>query len=170
MPISVKTPASLAKLAAPLRSLVQSALELERRRAGEVGVVLADDALLRELNRDYRGLDKTTDVLSFAYDEGSEEILPIGPADPKRPVNGDLIVSMDRVREQAVRFGVSEGQELARLVVHGTLHLAGLDHQQPADRRQMRAREDEALAAAAATVRALEGAFGAPRAAKRRPA
>ena len=62
---------------------------------------------------------------------------------------------MDRVREQAKRFRVSEGEELARLVVHGALHLAGLDHQKPVERRAMRAHEDAVLAAATAPVKAL---------------
>lgn len=155
MPISVKTPPDLAALAPALKSVVTAALRAERRQPGEIGVVLAGDVLLRELNRDYRGLDKATDVLSFGYDEHGEG-LPKGAArDARVPVNGDLLISMDRVREQAKRFRVSEGHELARLVVHGTLHLAGLDHREERDRKEMRAREDAVLAAAAAAIESL---------------
>lgn len=176
MPISVKSPPSLSALAPALRALVRAALAAERRRAGEIGVALADDALLRALNRDYRGLDKATDVLSFGYDEHGELAAAGAPGrDGGRartargagangaPVNGDLVVSMDRVREQARRFRVSEGEELARLVIHGALHLAGLDHQQATERKAMRAREDAVMRAAAAEVRRLAAGMRAAR-------
>ncbi|MEO5617699.1 MAG: rRNA maturation RNase YbeY [Candidatus Eisenbacteria bacterium] len=154
MPISVRNPRSLAGLAPALRALVAAALKSAGRSTGEIGLALADDALLRALNRDYRGLDKATDVLSFGYDE-TGEVQPRAKPPAAAPVSGDLVISMDRVREQAKRFRVSEGEELARLVVHGALHLAGLDHQTAADRRTMRAREEAVLKAAAAHVRAL---------------
>jgi len=166
MPISVRSPRNLAGLAPALRALVRAALASEGRSGGEIGVALADDALLRALNRDYRGLDKATDVLSFGYDEsgelmargiaGSNDGAPARKGPGSRPiVHGDLVISMDRVREQARRFRVSEGQELARLIVHGALHLAGLDHRHDAERRAMRGREDAVLKAGAAHVRAL---------------
>jgi ssRNA-specific RNase YbeY (16S rRNA maturation enzyme) len=75
---------------------------------------------------------------------------------------------MERVEEQARRFGVSRGAELARLVIHGALHLAGLDHQRPAARRHMRAREDAAMAAGRAHAARLEGALGGPAARRTR--
>ncbi|HEY2956080.1 MAG TPA: rRNA maturation RNase YbeY [Candidatus Eisenbacteria bacterium] len=127
---------------------MRAALAAEGRRAGEIGVVLAADAELRALNRRWRGIDRATDVLSFEY----------GERDGRR-VSGDLVISMDRVGEQARRFRVTEGRELARLAVHGALHLAGLDHARPGERRHMRLREDRALRAAAAAVRALERAL-----------
>ena len=166
MPISVATPRSLPGLSAPLRALVRGALALEGRHPGQIGVVLAGDDLLRELNRDYRGLDRATDVLSFAYDaEGGG----VDPATHRAPrVHGDLVVSMDRVREQARRFRVSEGRELARLVVHGALHLAGLDHQRSAERRRMRSREDHVLRGGATAIDALERALRGAVAARRR--
>ena len=160
MPISVRSPRSLAGLAPAIRSLVRTALRSAGRTAGEVGVALADDTLLRALNRDFRGLDKATDVLSFGYDASGELAMPESIAPERRdgrpePVSGDLVISMDRVRDQAKRFRVSEGEELARLIVHGALHLAGLDHQKPAERRAMRAREDRVLAASATPVKTL---------------
>lgn len=164
MPISVRSPRSLAGLGPAIRSLVRTALRSEGRAVGEVGVALADDTLLRALNRDFRGLDKATDVLSFGYDASGELAMPESIAAAARdgapePVSGDLVISMDRVRAQAKRFRVSEGEELARLVVHGALHLAGLDHQKPAERRTMRAKEDAVLAAAAAPVKLLARAM-----------
>jgi probable rRNA maturation factor len=135
-------------MAAPLRAVVVAALALEGRRPGEVAVVLAADAKLRELNRRWRGLDRATDVLSFGYDEGGDD-----------EVDGDVVVSLERVREQAKRFRVSRGRELARVVIHGALHLAGLDHQSAAQRRRMRAREDRVLRAAREAIAELDEAL-----------
>jgi probable rRNA maturation factor len=148
MPISAKTPPELRCLVAPLAALVRSALALEGRRAGELGIVLTGDAEIRQLNHRWRGLDRATDVLSFGYDESG------GPR-----VHGDLVISMDRVAAQAARFRVSRGRELARLVLHGALHLAGLDHGTAPERRHMRAREERLLRDAAVQVRALDRAL-----------
>jgi probable rRNA maturation factor len=129
---------------APLRAIVAATLALEQRRAGEIGVLLTDDAALRELNRRWRGIDRATDVLSFADDETA------------RAVSGDLVISLDRLRAQARRYRVSAGRELARLVVHGTLHLAGHDHHRESERRVMRSRERRALTGAAGAIARLE--------------
>jgi probable rRNA maturation factor len=145
MPISAKTPPRLRSLAAPLAALVRSALAGEGRSAGDIGIVLTGDPEIRALNHRWRGLDRATDVLSFGYDD------PPGPR-----VHGDLVVSMDRVAEQAARFRVTPGRELARLVIHGALHLRGLDHRTATERRDMRAHEARLLRAAAAEIRTLD--------------
>ena len=169
MPVTVQAPAARRRLAAPLRALVAWVLRREGRRAGEIGVRLADDAELRDLNRRWRGIDRATDVISFGYEEGAPDPAPPGtPA--RRPVTGDPVVSLDRVREQAKRFRVSDGAELARLVIHGVLHLAGHDHARAGERRRMRAREEAALRAARALVRRLEGATPRRAGARRRAA
>jgi probable rRNA maturation factor len=152
MPISVRTPRSLARAAASLRALARAALAQEGARAGEITILLAGDAELRALNVRYRGLDRATDVLSFHY-----------PARDGR-IDGDIAISLDRVAEQARRFRVGPGAELARLVVHGALHLAGLDHRRAAERRRMRAREDRALRAARAAIAGLDRALAGARA------
>jgi len=148
MPVSVVSPRGLVGVAAPLRAAVLAARALEGRRPGEVAVVLADDARLRDLNRQWRGLDRATDVLSFGYDDGAGDI-----------VDGDVVVSLERVREQAKRFRTTRGRELARVVVHGALHLAGLDHQGAAERRRMRVREDRVLRAAREAIAELDAAL-----------
>ena len=155
MPISVATPAS--RRAVPrgvtraLAAIVSAALGAVSRRPGAIAIVLSDDAELRELNRCWRGIDRATDVLSFPY------------ADADGRVDGDLVVSLDRLRAQARRYRVSEARELARLVVHGTLHLAGLDHHRESERREMRAQERRALRAGATAITALERAWAAER-------
>ena len=144
MPISVANPLRGPRIALSLRALVRAALSLEDQTPGDIGIVLTGDRTLRELNRRYRRLDRTTDVLSFRYHDGG------------RVAHGDVFVSLDRMSEQARRYRVSRGRELARLVVHGVLHLAGLDHHAPAERRYMRRREAQALRLGAAHIRVLE--------------
>jgi len=142
---SVRIPAGAA---AALRAVVRDTLAVAGRRPGDVAIVLARDPELRELNRRWRRIDRATDVLSFPY------------ADERGRVDGDLVISLERLAAQAKRYRVSEGRELARLVVHGALHLAGHDHHRVAERRTMRAAERTALRAAAPAIAALERAWG----------
>lgn len=155
MPISVAAetdggvPSPARSLAVPVRALVTLVLKRLGRRTGEVAVVLSGDALTRRLNREWRRMDHATDVITFAYDEHEAD------ADT-RPINGDLVVSMDRVRVQAKRWRVTEAAELARLVIHGALHLCGHDHMKAAERRVMRAFEDAAMLEAAPVIAAMQ--------------
>jgi probable rRNA maturation factor len=156
MPVTLTAPRALARLAPALRALVRAALAPLGRPAGEIAIVLAGDAELRRLNRRYRGIDRATDVLSFSYDVAGEARTGKRLGGPPPPISGDLVVSLDRVRDQARRYRVSRGEELARLVVHGALHLAGLDHDRAPARRAMRAREDRVLRASRPLARRLE--------------
>ncbi len=149
MPISITTPRGLQRLGPVLRTLVTQVLRGEGRRVGEIAVVLDDDDLLRQINCDWRGIDRATDVISFAYDERE-------PDATKLAVRGDVLVSMDRVAAQARRFRVTPGTELARLVVHGALHLCGHDHLKPGERKLMRAREASELRTTKPAARALD--------------
>jgi probable rRNA maturation factor len=133
---------------------VRATLARERRRTGEIAIRLSDDAELRALNRRWRGIDRATDVISFAYDERE-------PDAATRPVAGDLVISLERVHAQAKRYRVTPGRELARLVIHGVLHLAGHDHAEAGERRTMRAREDAALRASRGAAAALTRALAA---------
>lgn len=103
----------------------------------ELSLTLTDDERVRALNRDYRGLDKPTDVLSFALEEGEELVLP--PGMPRQL--GDIIVSVDTIRRQAGELHVELDSELAWVISHGVLHLLGFDHQNPTDEAEMRSRE-----------------------------
>lgn len=163
MPISVAAPSELKRLAAPLGELVRETLAAEGRRAGEIHLELTGDAEIRALNRRWRGIDRATDVIGFAYDEGPG---PFSARARPRAVNGDLVVSLPRVTEQARRFRVTPGAELARLVIHGALHLAGLDHQRAAERRHMRAREEAILRRARPLARRLDAVFSRARSAR----
>jgi probable rRNA maturation factor len=115
----------------------------------EVSVLVADDARLHELNRDYRGVDAPTDVLSFAAeDDPQAEGGPAGfvlPPDMPRYL-GDIAISFERVGAQAAEYGHSPERELAYLTAHGVLHLLGYDHERgPDDAAAMREREEQAM-------------------------
>jgi probable rRNA maturation factor len=114
----------------------------------EISVLVTDDAALHALNRDYRGVDAPTDVLSFG---DVEEEPAAGPAAFVRPPGaprylGDLAISYERVIAQADEYGHSRERELAYLAVHGTLHLLGYDHELgDAEAALMRAREEAVM-------------------------
>jgi probable rRNA maturation factor len=113
----------------------------------ELSVLVADDAELHRLNRDFRGVDAPTDVLSFASgDDAPGGAGFVRPPDQPRYL-GDLAISFERVVAQAEEYGHSRERELAFLVVHGVLHLLGYDHERgPEDTAAMRAREETVMA------------------------
>lgn len=125
----------------------------------EVSLLITGDETVRSLNAEYRGLDETTDVLSFSSShpghwEGDGDGLPETPDHPDfvlppgipQPL-GEIIVSWPQAQRQAAGHGVSPERELAHLVIHGALHLVGYDHLGPEDTARMQALEREALEA-----------------------
>lgn len=105
---------------------------------GELSVVLCDDAFIHPLNRDWRGKDKPTDVLSFAQREGEG-------ANPDDNVLGDVIISVETATRQAEERGHPLGHELRVLLVHGILHLLGYDHEEDEEAEEMEALERDLL-------------------------
>ena len=104
----------------------------------EVSVTLTNDAHIHALNRDYRGVDRPTDVISFALTESEEpEIVGAKPHE----VLGDLVISLERAQAQAEEYGHSALRELSFLTVHGMLHLLGYDHMEEAERLEMEAEQ-----------------------------
>ncbi|WP_298401147.1 rRNA maturation RNase YbeY [uncultured Chloroflexus sp.] len=122
-----------------------TALANEQAPAGcELGIRITTDAELHRLNRDFRGVDAPTDVLSFA-DDGDRGPFVVAPDQPR--YLGDIAISYQRVLAQAAEYGHSPARELAYLTVHGVLHLLGYDHERgPADEAAMRAREEAVMA------------------------
>ena len=102
----------------------------------EVSVSFVGDDEIRDLNRDYRGVDKSTDVLSFPMDD--EFII-------ESRILGDVIINTRRVMEQAEELGHSNDRELSYLTVHSILHLLGYDHMEDEDKKEMREREKLAM-------------------------
>lgn len=120
----------------------------------QVNLVLTDNEGIRGLNREYRGIDRETDVLSFPnvdfQEAGVFDIDENCGADYFDPdtgelVLGDIMISVDRLCEQAVNYGHSEKREFAFLVAHSMLHLCGYDHMEEAERAVMERRQEEIL-------------------------
>jgi len=154
-----------------LERLLQFAGEAEGVARGTVTLTLTDDEGIRELNREYRGLDKPTDVLSFPLAEPGEEEPEIvfdgeyeaaegddGEWKPSEEIEhpfagmlGDIVISVPRAASQAAEYGHSLERELGFLFVHGFLHLLGYDHENPEEERVMFAKQEQILAKAGLT-------------------
>ena len=126
-----------------LRSVLQKTAEVyDISTSTEVSLVLANDEYILALNREYRGIDCATDVLSFAMNEGDEPIVLDGP---EEILLGDIIISIETATRQATEYGHSLERELAYLTVHGILHLLGYDHMTEEEKREMRHEEEYVL-------------------------
>ena len=117
-------------------------LEDEGVRAdeAEISVTFVTDEEIRELNAQFRGIDRATDVLSFPQFEDIQDIPDEGPA-----VLGDVVISLERARAQAEEFGHSEKRETIYLFVHSILHLLGYDHMEEDEKKEMRAAEEKTM-------------------------
>ncbi len=102
-------------------------------RIGELSFVFCSDAYLLEINRQYLAHDTYTDIVTFDSSQDRDTIA------------GDVFISVDRTRENAIKFGVSQTDELHRVLIHGILHLCGYQDKEKGDKSRMRAKEDEAL-------------------------
>ncbi|GGA20483.1 rRNA maturation RNase YbeY [Paenibacillus physcomitrellae] len=143
------------ELIALLDVLLQKAAAAEGIEDGEVALTFVDNKQIHELNRDYRGIDRPTDVLSFAMNESLDEepeiIYEIGEDEQAElfpDMLGDIIISMERAKEQSEDYGHSFERELGFLFVHGFLHLLGYDHQDEASEAEMMGKQEAVLAEA----------------------
>lgn len=102
----------------------------------EISISFVDNEEIRQLNSQYRGVDRETDVLSFPIDE--DLIVPI-------PLLGDIIISMEKAIEQSEEYGHSLQRELAYLTAHSMFHLMGYDHMEEDDKKEMRDREKQVM-------------------------
>ena len=103
------------------------------RKVGEIGYLFVDDEKILEVNREYLGHDYYTDVITFDYDEDDT-------------VSGDIVISLDTVRSNAQLFGKTYEEELYRVIIHGILHLCGINDKGPGEREIMESAENKALA------------------------
>lgn len=102
------------------------------RKVGEIGYMFVNDEKILEVNNEYLGHDYYTDVITFDYDEGNR-------------INGDIVISLDTVRSNAELFGKEYDDELHRVIIHGILHLCGINDKGPGEREIMEAAENKAL-------------------------
>ena len=126
-----------------LAAIAQAVLEAEGTPVAELSVTLTDDETVRGLNREYAGEDAVTDVLSFSQWEGEEFVGAPGSVPPL----GEVVIAYPQATRQAEERDRSANEEVARLLIHGTLHLLGYDHAEAEEERRMRAREEELLGA-----------------------
>ncbi|MFD1030756.1 rRNA maturation RNase YbeY [Metaplanococcus flavidus] len=127
-----------------VEKILQHAAKNEEIADAEVSVSFVTNDRIQEINRDYREKDQPTDVISFAMEErGEGEVLIQDSAEPR--VLGDIIISLDRTKEQATDYGHSFERELGFLAVHGFLHLLGYDHMNDQEEKKMFAKQDVIL-------------------------
>jgi len=106
----------------------------------DLSILICDDAFIRGLNRQYRDRDEATDVLSFEQGDAYRD-----PDGNERFLAGDIVISLDALARNAEEFGISRDEELRRLIAHGVLHLAGLDHEDNDPSRPMLLLQEEVL-------------------------
>ncbi|KKM11048.1 hypothetical protein SY88_10545 [Clostridiales bacterium PH28_bin88] len=134
-----------------LARLTELALQQEKvGQEAEIGITLVDDSEIHRLNKDYRGVDSPTDVLSFALRDESQEEPVIAGAEEDHLL-GDVVISMETALRQSCEYGHSLEREVGFLAVHGMLHLLGYDHPTEEERERMYLREEAVLNAAGLT-------------------
>ncbi|WP_341356604.1 rRNA maturation RNase YbeY [Rossellomorea sp. y25] len=137
------------KLSEEETSLVQNILNFAAKKEeveddSEVSVTFVTNERIQEINCEYRHKDQPTDVISFALEElGEDEVEIVGGQIPR--VLGDIIISIDRAKEQAEEYNHSFSRELGFLALHGFLHLLGYDHMEAMDEKKMFQRQKDIL-------------------------
>ena len=152
--LEIETPGAPEGIKDLLEAVARAAMGLEGLMGAEVAARLVDDEAIRAINREHRGIDRATDVLSFptvSYREGrtagSSLKLVRREYNPSTGLCflGDLVISLPRAAEQAAAYGHSLERELGYLTAHGVFHLMGYDHEDEDGQRMMRAMEEQAL-------------------------
>lgn len=121
-----------------LNDVIKHSLEKFMESDAILNVIFIDDTKMHEMNKEYRGIDRTTDVLSFALNDNRRIKTAIN-------VLGDIYISIDKMKEQALLYGHSERRELSFLTVHGILHLLGYDHMTKDEELVMNTLQEEIL-------------------------
>ncbi|MGL4229274.1 MAG: rRNA maturation RNase YbeY [Tannerellaceae bacterium] len=112
---------------------IREVAALHQMKVGDVAYIFCSDEKILEVNKEYLQHDYYTDIITFDYTEDGV-------------INGDVFISLDTVKSNAEEFGVTFDQELHRIIIHGILHLCGIDDKGPGERENMTAKENEALA------------------------
>lgn len=115
--------------------VIEKTLQIENVSDVEFNVIFVDNTYIKSLNKDYRGIDSITDVISFALEDGEDITLP-------HRILGDIYISYDKAKEQAIDYGHSLKREICFLTVHGLLHLLGYDHIKKEDEDIMFSRQE----------------------------
>lgn len=124
-----------------IEKLMDYACKYQKLDNVSFNIIIVDNEMIHEINKEYRGIDRPTDVISFALED--EKDMVINPEAGR--ILGDIYISIDKVREQASEYGHSFLRELAFLCIHGFLHLQGYDHMKEEDEKVMFGLQDEIL-------------------------
>ena len=122
-----------------LKELINYAVKKEKKEKIEFSIIFIDNKKMKTLNKRYRNINKTTDVLTFVLSE-NEDIIDRG-----LELLGDIYISIDKAEEQSIEYGHSFLREVSFLMIHGFLHLLGYDHMNIKDERKMFDRQEEIL-------------------------
>ena len=123
-----------------VEKVLYSAMEKENLKDTSFNLIIVDNEYIHNLNKDYRGIDRETDVITFALEDEDSIILP-----EEMRILGDIYISIDRARSQAVEYGHSFLRELSFLAVHGFYHLLGYDHGTKEEEKIMFGKQEEVL-------------------------
>ena len=116
------------------RKFINYALEYKKLTNVIFNIIFVNNEQIHQINKEYRGIDRPTDVISFALEEGEN---PINFSEEYGRLLGDIYISVDKIKEQAKEYGHSEKWEMAFLTFHGILHLLGYDHMTKEDEEVM---------------------------------
>jgi len=119
-----------------LRKVLNGALKHEKVTNAMFSVIFVDEETIKNINRDYRGLDRVTDVISFAFEDNGKMVYN------NVRLLGEIYICIPRMIEQSKEYGHSEKRELSFLAVHGLLHLLGYDHMKKEDEKVMFAKQE----------------------------
>ena len=114
-----------------LKRVLKAALKHEKINNAIFSIIFVDEKTIQDINRDYRGIDRVTDVISFAFEDNGKLVYN------DRRLLGEIYICIPRMKEQALEYGHSEKRELSFLAVHGLLHLLGYDHMNEKDEKIM---------------------------------
>ena len=123
-----------------IKEIVNYALEKEKCSNGIVNIIFVSNDEIHKINKEYRNIDRVTDVISFALEDDDTIINP-----SEYRILGDIYVSLDKAKEQAIDYGHSFERELCFLIVHGIYHLLGYDHMTKDDEKVMFGKQEEVL-------------------------
>ena len=123
-----------------IKKALDFAIKKEKIEDSVFTVIIVDNSYIHKLNRDYRNIDKVTDVITFALEDEKDMILP-----DKVRILGDIYISLDKAKEQAEEYGHSLKRELTFLTIHGFYHLLGYDHMTKDEEKEMFKKQKEVL-------------------------
>ena len=123
-----------------VEKVLYSAMDKEKLKDTSFNLIIVDNNYIHELNKNYRNIDRETDVITFALEDDDTLVLP---EDVR--ILGDIYISIDKARSQAEEYGHSFLREICFLAVHGFYHLLGYDHMNPEDEKVMFKKQEEVL-------------------------